>query len=152
MRRLILLALASTLALGLAPALAETAPPRVVVKDCRFQGMERAWWTDGEVIATVQCFARKLRVSPVTAVAIVARETGNTYSPRAYNATGCGGSGCLGLFQMHAAYYPGWAGAVRPWHERLVRREVWWNPRWNALVAVTKARRDGGWGAWSTCC
>jgi hypothetical protein len=79
-----------------------------------------------------------------TAVAIAARETGNTFDPTAYNTSGCGG-----LFQHMLRYWEGRKAAYLP--ERLWPRPgkvSWTDALANTWVAAEMVK-DAGWGPWS---
>lgn len=79
------------------------------------------------------------------ALYVVDRESG--FMPWAVNHGGCGGSGCLGLFQHMGS---AWAERARNtlwkgWFKRWPAH--WADPRANAIVSARMVRA-GGWGPW----
>lgn len=141
MRKISLLILLAFLAPFFNPTTA-TAGDQVSIRTCQFQGLQFAYWTDGEVERTVACFANKFGVSVYMAKAVAWRES--RYHEDVYNGTCCGG-----VFQHHLRYWPSRADQYPDWQRwmNIPSSDCWCNPRLQSLVTI-KMVRNGGWGPW----
>lgn len=102
-------------------------------------------WTRSteKVVNLIECTARVLETTggPEKAKSVAACESG--YNPKAYNATGCGGAGCVGIFQhIRSAWYRraalyGYAG-YSPF-----------NARANIWVSLRMVKAQGSWSGWA---
>ena len=117
-------------------------------KFCTYQTLENKKWATVEVKKTESCFAKKFGINPTKFRDIARRESG--HNPYAYNRSGCGGWGCLGLFQHHQLY---WYDRLRIFNDKLrhfnIHTRNWWQPRVNSLVSAVYMKRYG-MSAWST--
>jgi hypothetical protein len=142
-----LVALVVGVSVGLATFVALDANAGWMKQECRYQRLEAGKWTTTEARRTIGCFAAKFGVGVETAKDIAYRES--RYFARAYNDDGCGGAGCLGLYQHHGTYWPGRLrladDALRRWD---VKKRKWWNPRVMSVTTFVYVRRYG-WSAWS---
>lgn len=142
-----LVALVVGVSVGLATFVALDANAGQMERRCTYQRLEPGKWTTTESRRTVACFAEQLRVSVDTAKAIAYRES--RYHADAYNPTGCGGYGCVNLFQHHLRYWPGRLSLAEDVLERWdVKKRGWANPRVAAVVTFVYVRRYG-WSAWA---
>lgn len=83
------------------------------------------------------------------ALYVAHREAGDTLLPWAVNVGGCGGSGCLGMFQHMGS---AWDERARLHLSNIRGMFNYWPPNWsdpraNAIVSA-KMVRFGGWGPW----
>lgn len=117
------------------------------LENCRYQSVDPGYWTKREVHLLIHCAVEKWRESHSTADYVASRESGMYY--RAYNASGCGGSGCGGVFQHHLAYWQGRVAAYNKAHPGglHVSDTRWSNARANVLVSLWMVDR-GGWSPW----
>jgi hypothetical protein len=142
MRKLTALVLAGALMASMTPAQAKE--PGWRKAECRYQYVDgRAGWSTVEVRYTIRCSAEKFGVSVTTAMYVANRESG--FHQYAWNHSGCGGAGCLGIFQHHAAYWPGRVHLIpdkfKPYGSSA------FNARTNILVTMAMVRQ-GGWSPW----
>lgn len=96
--------------------------------------------SESRVRELIGCLAPHFGVDHTKAEAVCDCESG--FDRLAYNASGCGGAGCLGLFQHHAAYWDSRAAAYglpgADWRDAYA--QVW---------VTFSMVRDGGWDAWA---
>lgn len=126
----------------LAPATAH-AEPGWRLNECRYQYHDgKAGWAVYETKATIRCAAAKFDVSLTTANYVADRES--SFHAWAYNRYGCGGAGCLGVFQHHADYWSGRVANIPDWLGPLDPSAF--NARTNILAALKMAQAS--WSPW----
>lgn len=116
-------------------------------KECRFA--RNGDWSNSEIRDLIRCAFGKLNASSQVPHALYVAERESGFQERAYNATGCNGSGCKGLFQHHAAYWPGNFAAYPVMKRRFdVRNPSAFDPRSNTFVTARMVGPNGHWGPW----
>jgi len=111
-------------------------------RQCKYQGLDRASWTDHEVRATIRCGVEHWRVPGGKDKALDVARCESGFEARSV------GSGSYGVYQFISST---WGSTVHRFR-RLVRR--WdlsrnvFNGRSNVVMAIRKAHADG-WSAWA---
>lgn len=102
--------------------------------------VEKKYDTAAKVYDLIECIAPHYGVGKDKAHSVAECESG--HDPKAYNASGCNGEGCGGVFQHHMGY----------WDERAANYghagASVFDGYANTHVAMQYVVADGGWGAW----
>lgn len=119
--------------------------------ECRYnQGANNV--TNREVQRTIRCAVHKWHVAGGASKALSVARCESGFNEHARYASGCGGSGCGGVYQQHLGYWP---GRVRS-HRGLIRRfnlhtpgrnQGVYNYRTNVLISIRMASHS--WRGWA---
>lgn len=120
-----------------APALSTTAPDTGKVCDINWRRSVRA------MKRLIRCAAVHFDVPGGAHKAIDVAECESNFNPDAWNASGCAGYGCGGVFQHHMRY---WAGRAQQYG--FPGASVF-NGRANTFVSMQMVRAAGNWNDWS---
>lgn len=117
-------------------------------EQCRYRNLEGGpGWSAYEVELTIRCAVRHWTVDGGAEKALAVARCESGLDELAYNATGCNGYGCGGVFQQHLRYWDGRFAVLAP---------PWWglrpgifNGRSNTIVSIRMAHAAGWYADWA---
>lgn len=115
---------------------------------CRYRNLEGGpGWSVHEVELTIRCAVRRWPVDGGAEKALAVARCESGLNELAYNAGGCGGYGCGGVFQQHLRYWDGRFDALAPPWWRLPPGPL--NGRSNVVVSIRMAHARGWYADWA---
>ena len=128
---------------GLMAQPAQALPKEIAEKQCRYQWMDKAVWSDREERRTAACVVEKFGVVGGLDMLVRVGECESHWYRFAL------GDGYLGIFQHQASAWSGRVHSMMPDAWKVGAWTRWTNPRSQIVTTVRMVNGAGGWSAWS---